>query len=163
VSRSPARKPLAAKLRRGRISDLDALIALERAVFKTEPLSRQSLRHFFVSPSAKLIVAEHRGKLAGYVLVRYSSRTTIARVYSIAVNPKLKGLGLGGLLLAAAEKDANRHHRRAIRLEVRKYAARAIKLYKRSGYRRFGKYPRYYDGRFDALRFEKALVEPRRR
>jgi ribosomal protein S18 acetylase RimI-like enzyme len=146
------------------MSDLDALFVLEWTVFKTEPLSRRSLRHFLVSPSAKLIVAQHRGNLAGYVLIRYSSRSTLARVYSIAVDPKLKGQGLGGHLLAAADKDANRRHCRAIRLEVRKHAARAIKLYKRSGYYRFGTYPKYYDGRFDALRFQKALgVEPRGR
>ena len=157
--KTPRRRgSLSASLRRGRLGDLDALIALERSVFRAELLSRQSLRRDLVSPTATLIVAEHRGDLAAYVLVRYSSRTTIARVYSIAVDPKLKGQGLGGRLLAEAEKDAKRRHCRAIRLEVRKYAIRAIKLYERSGYHRFGEYLDYYDGRFGALRFEKALT-----
>ena len=39
-----------AKFRRGRMSDLDALIALEQAVFNTDILSRRSFRHFLASP-----------------------------------------------------------------------------------------------------------------
>jgi ribosomal-protein-alanine N-acetyltransferase len=152
------RPPPPAKFQRGRISDVDALLALERQVFRAEPLSRRGLRHFLVSRSATFIVAKDGGNLAGYVLVRYSSRHTLARIYSIAVNPRLGGRGLGGILLAAAEKEAKRHSCRAIRLEVRKYAVRPIRLYKRSGYRCFGEYANYYEGRFDALRFEKPLA-----
>lgn len=158
MSRPKRRAAAQVELRPGRMSDLAALLTLERVVFKTEPLSRRSLRHFLVSPSARLIVAENPSDLGGYVLVRYSLRHKLARIYSIAVNPKLKRQGLGGRLLAAADKDANRRRCRAIRLEVRKHATGAIKLYKRSGYRCFGEYPRYYDDRFDALRFEKPLA-----
>jgi [ribosomal protein S18]-alanine N-acetyltransferase len=146
-----------AKLRRGRISDVDALLELEHNAFKAEPLSRQSLRHFLVSPSATFIVAKSHGNLAGYVLVRYSSRHRLARVYSIAVSRELRRQGLGRRLLAAVDKDATRRRCRAIRLEVRKYDRKAIRLYKSSGYRCFGEYPLYYEHRFDAFRFEKPL------
>ncbi len=150
------------KLRRGRISDIDALLLLERQAFKAEPLSRRSLGHFLISPSATFIVAEDRGKLAGYVLVRYFSRHKLARVYSIAVDVNYRRVGLGARLLAAADKDANDRRCTAIRLEVRKYAKPAIRLYKRSGYRCFGAYADYYEDRFSALRFEKPLgAEPR--
>jgi ribosomal-protein-alanine acetyltransferase len=144
--------------------DVDALLRLERQAFKAEPLPRRSLRHFLISPRATLIVAEHRGRLVGYVLLRYSSRHALARVYSIAVDRDFRGAGLGARLLAAADKDATRRHCRAIRLEVRKHAKPAIRLYKRSGYRCFGEYFEYYEDRFDALRFEKPLrAEPRGR
>jgi ribosomal protein S18 acetylase RimI-like enzyme len=147
----------AAKLRRGRISDVDALLALEHNAFKAEPLSRQSLRHFLVSPNATFIVAKSHGDLAGYVLVRYSSRHRLARIYSIAVDRKLRRQGLGRRLLAAADKDAVRRRCRAIRLEVRKYDRNAIRFYKSSGYRCFGEYALYYEDRFDAFRFEKPI------
>ena len=48
------------RLRNGRMSDLDALLALEQAVFTVDVLSRRSLRHFLASPGAALIVAEER-------------------------------------------------------------------------------------------------------
>ncbi|MFZ0425945.1 MAG: GNAT family N-acetyltransferase [Xanthobacteraceae bacterium] len=146
------------------MSDVDALLRLERQAFKAEPLSRRSLRHFLISPHATFIVAEDRGTLAGYVLLRFSSRHALARVYSIAVHRNFRRVGLGTCLLAAADKDATRHRCRAIRLEVRHYAWPAIRLYKRSGYLCFGEYPEYYEERFKALRFEKLLhPEPRGR
>jgi ribosomal protein S18 acetylase RimI-like enzyme len=153
-----------AKLRAGRTSDLDALVALERAVFTTDIVSRRSFRHFLTAPSATLIVAEERGELAGYALVRYPPRATHGRLYSIAVAPHLAGRGVGPLLLAAVEDKAKRRGRRAMRLEVHDHNTRAIARYERSGYRLFGRYHDYYGDHGDALRFEKLLAaEPKQR
>ncbi len=157
MTRLSAQPSRPAKLRRGRIGDLDALLALERLVFKIEPLSRRSLRHFLTSPKVTFIVAMSGGNLAGYALVLYPPRSTLARLYSIAVNPNLQGKGLGRRLLAAVDKNAKRRRRRAIRLEVRVDDARTIALYEKSGYRHFGRRARYYDNRIHALRFEKPL------
>jgi ribosomal protein S18 acetylase RimI-like enzyme len=44
-----------------------------------------------------------------------------------------------------------------MRLEVRADDRGAIALYKTSGYHAFGRHAGYYDGRIDALRFEKPL------
>ncbi len=153
----------AAKLRRGRMSDLDALLAIERAVFTTDILSRRSLRHFLAAPGATLLVAESGGKIAGYVLVLYPARARHARLYSIAVAPQSSRRGIGPLLLAAAERAALRRGRRAMRLEVHDRNSRAIARYEKSGYRLFGRHHDYYDNRGDALRFEKPLYPATRR
>jgi ribosomal protein S18 acetylase RimI-like enzyme len=151
-------------LRRGRKSDLAALLALERAVFTTDLLSRRSFRHFLGSPKATLIVAEEDGKLAGYALVLYPPRSVLARLYSIAVAPHVGRRGIGPRLLTAAEEAAKRRRRRTMRLEVHEHNSRAIARYEKSGYRLFGRHRDYYDDRGDALRFEKPLgAEPRRR
>jgi ribosomal protein S18 acetylase RimI-like enzyme len=164
VSRPPARKPPAAKFRHGRLSDLDGLIALERAVFSMDVLSRRSFRHFLSARSAAVIVAEEGGKLAGYVLVLYPPRSKLARLYSIAVAPHSGRRGVGPLLLVAAEAAARRRGRRTMRLEVHERNSRAIARYEQSGYRLFGRHRRYYDDGGDALRFDKTLaVEPRGR
>jgi ribosomal protein S18 acetylase RimI-like enzyme len=149
--------PSPAKIRRGRISDLDALLALENAVFTTDILSRRSFRHFLTAPSGSLIVAEEGGKLAGYALVLYPPRSKLARLYSIAVAPHIGQRGVGPLLLEAAEHAAARRHRRVMRLEVHEHNTRAIGRYEKSGYRLFGRHRDYYDDRGDALRFEKPL------
>jgi [ribosomal protein S18]-alanine N-acetyltransferase len=144
-------------LRRGRMSDLAELMALEHAVFTTDKLSRRSFRHFLSSRSASLIVAEEGGKLAGYVLVLYPPRSKAARLYSIARAPHVGGRGVGPKLMAAAEAAGKRHGRRTMRLEVHEENKRAIARYEKSGYRLFGRHHEYYDDRGHALRFEKPL------
>jgi ribosomal protein S18 acetylase RimI-like enzyme len=158
VSRRRRPRPAAAKLRRGRISDLGDLLALENAVFTVDLLSRRSLRHFLTAPNAALIVTHKDGKLAGYALVLYPPRSRIARLYSIAVAPHVGRRGIGTLLLAAAEKAARARHRQTMRLEVHEHNTRAIARYEKEGYRLFGRHRDYYDDHATALRFEKALV-----
>jgi ribosomal protein S18 acetylase RimI-like enzyme len=153
-----SRRPLpAVKVRRGRVSDLDALVALEHAVFSMDILSRRSFRHFLKWRSAALIVAEADGALAGYALVLYPPRSKHARLYSIAVAPYIARRGVGTLLLTAVEAAARRHGRKTMRLEVHEHNTRAIAHYEKSGYRLFGRHRRYYDDGADALRFEKEL------
>jgi [ribosomal protein S18]-alanine N-acetyltransferase len=160
VKRGPSPK---VRLRRGRLRDLDALIALEQAVFTMDVLSRRSFRRFLAARGASVIVAEETATLAGYVLVLYPPRSKHARLYSIAVAPHIGRRGVGPLLLAAAEAAARRRGRRTMRLEVHEHNGRAIARYEKSGYRLFGRHRHYYDDRGDALRFEKTLMEPRRR
>jgi ribosomal-protein-alanine acetyltransferase len=144
------------------MTDLDALRALEQAVFTTDILSRRSFRHFLASSGATLIVAEEGGRLAGYVLVLYPPGSKRARLYSIAVAPHIGRRGVGTVLLAAAETAARRRGRTTMRLEVHEHNTRAIAHYEKSGYRLFGRHRKYYEDRADALRFEKALVSRNR-
>ncbi len=162
MTRSGARTPHEAKLRRGRRGDLAALIAIETAVFRTDQLSRRSFRHFLASPTATLIVADDGSeRLAGYALVLFPPRSLLARLYSFAVAPHLQRRGLGSSLLAAAEDAAKCRSRRAMRLEAHEHNTGAIALYKKSGYRFFGRHRDYYGDHGNALRFEK-LFDVRR-
>jgi ribosomal protein S18 acetylase RimI-like enzyme len=147
-----------AKLRRGRISDLDALIVLERDFFTADhQISRRGFRHFVASPKSTLIVADVDSEVAGCVLVLYRRGSRLARLYTIAVGRDFQRRGLARQLLSAAERDAIRRRCKVMRLEVRADDAGAITLYETSGYRRFGRRRRYYDNRIDALRFDKPL------
>jgi ribosomal protein S18 acetylase RimI-like enzyme len=148
----------AVRLRQAEEADLDAFDALEHRVFATDHLSRRSLRHFLRSPTAAVIVAEHDGDLAGTAIVLFRPRSSVARLYSIAVAPHLGGRGLGPMLLAAAEAAAVERGCGAIRLEVHETNAAAISRYRKSGYREFGRQARYYEDGGDALRFEKPLA-----
>jgi ribosomal protein S18 acetylase RimI-like enzyme len=146
-----------AKLRPGHLRDIEALVALENAVFTTDILSRRSFRRFLTASNSSLIVAEESGKLGGYALVLYPPRSKLARLYSIAVAPHITSRGIGPLLLAEAEAAATRRRRRAMRLEVHEHNTRAIGRYEKSGYRLFGRLHRYYEDGGDALRFDKPL------
>jgi ribosomal protein S18 acetylase RimI-like enzyme len=168
VTPGKAQRSAAVRLRRGRWSDLDALVALEREIFKSRLfaghlISRASFRRLLNSPSATFIVAEVKAQIGAYVLVLYRANSGAARMYSIGVTAHFRGRGLARLLVAAAERDAVRRGRKAMRLEVRADDRGTIALYESSGYRRIGRGPGYYGGRVDALRLEKALgKEPRR-
>jgi ribosomal protein S18 acetylase RimI-like enzyme len=138
--------------------DLDALIDLEHRVFVTDRLSRRSLRRFLQSKSAQVVVADDGGRLAGAAVVLFRPRSSVARLYSIAVAPHLAGRGVGSMLLTAAEEAALGRDCTSIRLEVHETNHIAISRYRKSGYREFGRHARYYDDGGDALRFEKQLV-----
>jgi ribosomal protein S18 acetylase RimI-like enzyme len=168
VTASKARRS-AVKLRRGRPRDLDALDALEREIFASDVfaghlISRASFRRLLASPSATFIIAEAGAQIAAYVLVLYRANSAAARIYSIGVAARFRRRGWARMLVVAAEKDAVRRGRKAMRLEVRADDRGTIVLYESSGYRRVGRFPGYYRGRVDALRLEKTLGrEPRRR
>ena len=144
-------------LRPGRLTDVDALAALEQRAFRGDRISRRGFRQFVRSPRAALIVAEEDGVLAGYALVLFRQGSGIARLYSIAVDPHFARRGLGSMLLGAAEAAALAHDRVVMRLEVHENNAKAIARYRKAGYNLFGRHFQYYADRGHALRFEKRL------
>ena len=159
LSRKPPVRVRVAKAR-----DLDALLALEHRVFSTDRLSRRSLRHFIQAPTAAMIVAEGEGgQLAGTAIVLFRPRSTVARLYSIAVAPAMSGRGVAPTLLAKAEAIARRRGCAVMRLEGHVTNHAAIARYRKEGYQQFGRLRRYYDDGGDALRFEKPLTAARRR
>lgn len=151
------------RIRRARDADLGALVALENRVFRADRLSPRQWRRHLESASADVRVAERGGEIVGAALVFFHAAHAIARLYSIAVAPEARGVGLGQALLAAAERNAALRGSLAMRLEVRSDNVVAQRLYERVGYRRFGLRHDYYADGADAFRYEKTLVpRPRR-
>ena len=144
-------------IRPARDSDLDAIAALEAAVFSGDRLSRRSLRAFIRSPRRPLLVARCDSELAGYALVALREGSRVARLYSIAVQPSFGRRGIGRALLRACEAYARRRGRQTLRLEVRADNEAALALYERLDYRRFGRLEDYYDDGAAALRLEKPV------
>lgn len=143
--------------------DLDGISALESRAFASDRMSRRGLRRLIGRRTARLRVAAERGAgrgvvILGYHLVLFRKGSTVARLYSIAVDSRKRGSGLGRRLLADAEAVAAVANRNVLRLEVRARNRAAIALYERRGYSRIGRYPGYYADRSDALRYEKPLV-----
>jgi [ribosomal protein S18]-alanine N-acetyltransferase len=149
-------------IRAGRLSDLDAILALEHAVFATDRLSRRSLRAFILDRRRPLLVAVSDRALAGYALIALRKRSTAARLYSIAVDPRSGRRGVGSALMGACERYAAAHGCDLLRLEVRADNAPALALYERLGFRQFGAYEAYYADGAKALRFEKPVAKQTR-
>ncbi|MER8379735.1 peptidase C39 family protein [Mesorhizobium sp. M0142] len=146
-----------AEIRKARASDVDDLAAIEKAVFSSDRISRRSFRQLIERDTAELLVGESDGRVAGYAVVLFRKGSGVARLYSIAVGPFFGGRGVGRLLLEEAEAAAFEHGRMMLRLEVREDNPRAIQIYERSGYRKIGREPDYYEDGATALRYEKTL------
>lgn len=146
-----------AVIRPARATDIDALAAVENAVFEGDRLSRRSFRRLIGRASAVLLIAAENDGLAGYCLVLFRAANRTARLYSIATAPSSTGSGIGRLLLDAAEEAATQRGCTALRLEVRQDNARAVRLYEQNGYRHIGVKPNYYEDGATALHYEKAL------
>lgn len=151
-------------IRHARTEDLDALLKLENRCFRDDRISRRSFRRFLEMPRDRLMVADQGGQLVGYCLILMNAATRLARIYSLAVDPQVRGQGLGERLVRGAEQEAVAADRIIMRLEVREDNAPAIALYQRLGYRQFGTYRDYYEDHGNALRFERRILfyEPRR-
>jgi len=140
-------------------SDLDELLALERAAFTTDHLSPRQYRQHLHSVSATVLTAVDADGLLGKAVVFYRTGSDIARLYSIAVAERARGRGVAKALLAAVEAAAVQQHCARLRLEVRKDNAAAIALYERLGFRRFGEKRGFYEDGADAWRYEKRLAD----
>jgi len=137
--------------------DLNALEALENRCFSGDKLSRRSFKSL-IKPgahSASVILVNDR--IAGYSIVLFRTGTSLARLYSIALDPDFRGRGLAQALLADAEHQARTRHCLFVRLEVRNDNPAAIALYKKLDYHVFDDIDDYYEDGCTALRFEKRL------
>jgi len=153
-----AAPPPAPLIRDAAVADVPALMAIEVRSFDDDRLSRRSFHHLLTRGHAVNLVIESAGRVVGYAVVLLHKGTSLARLYSIAVDPELRGQGLGALLLAEAERRAAAERRAFMRLEVRPDNASAIARYRAAGYREFGVLSDYYADHSEALRMEKALT-----
>ncbi len=145
-------------IRTATTDDLDALVELENRCFDLDRLTRRNFRYMLTKANAATLVDERDAELAGYVLVLFHAGTSLARMYSLAVDHRHRGTGVGAALIEAAEAAALNAGCVYMRLEVRPDNAGAIALYRKHGYRQFGIFDDYYEDHADALRFEKLMV-----
>jgi ribosomal protein S18 acetylase RimI-like enzyme len=148
---------MALTIRATTATDLPAIEGIESLAFRTDRLSRRSLRRLVGRPSAVVLSAEADGAVVGYALVLLHRGRPQARLYSLARVPDLAPPGTGRRLLAAAEACAKARGCQEMRLEVRTDNSSALRLYEEQGYRIFGRRAHYYEDGADALRMRKPL------
>ena len=132
-------------IRPARLKDLDALVAIEDRSFDVDRFSRRSFRYLLTKANAETFVYEEEGRVQAYAMLLFNTGTSLARLYSLAVDPVLRGRGVGSDLIAAAEASAVGHDCIYLRLEVRRNNESAIRLYEKHGYKRIGLLRDYYE------------------
>ena len=137
--------------------DLDALEAIEQRCFSGDKLSRRSFKSLIKPGAHSTSIILGNGVASGYSIVLFRTGTSLARLYSIALDPDFRGQGLAQQLLMHAETQARDRDCLFMRLEVRVDNPVAIALYEKLGYVAFDRIDDYYEDGCTALRFEKPL------
>lgn len=142
-------------VRRANRSDLEHLVALENRCFRTDKISRRSFRQFLESDLNQVLVIGETP--VAYLVLLFRRGTSMARIYSLAVDELHRGQGLARTLLQAAEEVALQQRILFLRLEVATTNHGAISLYQAMGYHAIKRLEGYYQDGGDGLRLEKRL------
>ncbi len=129
--------------------DLPAVIAIERASFANPWTGPLFLQELGVQFSRILLACDAVGCVAGYVC-RWIVADE-AHVLNLAVDPRMRGRGLGAALLNEVVTEARSRGAEAVTLEVRRSNDAGRRLYERCGFAEVGQRIDYYGRGEDAL------------
>ena len=142
---------------KARKKDIPALIKIEKSCFKFDQFSTRQFDHFIKSPSALFLVVKQKNQLIANAIILFRKHSTIARLYSIAVDPAFQHCGIAKKLCSYIERKLKKRRCSEIRLEVRVDNRRAICFYHNNGYESFCIYKKFYEDDRHALRMRKVL------
>ena len=145
--------------RRATLPDVSALTQLELRCFDSDRISSRSFRRFIAEKRSDLVLVEHDGAVLGYFLLIYRRGTSLARLYSLAVDPDKRKRGIAELLMAEAEKAAAARSCVLLRLEVRFDNLSAIRLYQKLNYHEFAVKHDFYEDHSDAICMQKQIIQ----
>jgi ribosomal-protein-alanine N-acetyltransferase len=133
--------------------DLSRALEIERATFTHYPLGRRQFRYHQQNPSAIFMVAQIGGEVVGDAigLIRKHKSGVTGRVYSLVVDSRFRGMGIGAKLFAAIVRKLESRGAARIYLEVAHDNRTAIAIYERFGFRRVGLLRDYYARRQHAI------------
>jgi ribosomal-protein-alanine acetyltransferase len=133
------------ELRRAQASDLDAIMALERAIFPDDAWSTASMRAELAGRHGHYLVAvDDAGAIEGYAGLLAPEGSGQGDIQTIAVSEAARGRGVGRRLMEALLAEAGRRGATEVFLEVRADNAPAQSLYVSLGFERIAVRPRYY-------------------
>ncbi len=145
-------------IRTATYEDLDDLLEIENRCFVLDRFSRRTFRYLLTKANAETIIDEGKEAVRGYATVLFHAGISLARLYSIAVDPVFQGQSIGKTLINKAEEKALAQDCVAMRIEVRRDNTQALSLYEALGYRRFDIVDDYYEDHMEAIRLEKSLA-----
>jgi len=134
---------MAFSLRDATLDDLDAILAIEHAVFPADAWPAATMRGELESTHGRYLVAtDDAGAILGYAGLRVAGDQ--GDIQTIAVRPAARRLGIGRALLVELLAEARRRRAAEVFLEVRADNPGAIALYASLGFAELAVRPRYY-------------------
>jgi ribosomal-protein-alanine acetyltransferase len=125
-------------------ADLDAVVALERAIFPDDAWPRDKFEDDLSTPFAHFVVIESDGVITGYAIAQHLPGNDVADIQNIAVAAAHRGEGLGANLLDALVAWCDSRNASAVMLEVRADNETAQAMYATRGFQTIATRPGYY-------------------
>ncbi|MFQ6061653.1 MAG: ribosomal protein S18-alanine N-acetyltransferase [Methanosarcinales archaeon] len=141
-------------IRKFQVNDFEDVISIEQEAFK-ECNPQLYMDLYELSPDG-FLVAELNGKVVGFVIGLQISCYE-GRIFSIAVNKKYRGIGIGTQLMLRILNVFRANNISEVTLEVRVSNIRAQYLYRRLGFQACWIEKGYYDNGEDAIIMKKSL------
>jgi ribosomal protein S18 acetylase RimI-like enzyme len=145
------------KIRLASQHDLEALVRLEAAAFRTDRFSRDQLDYLLTRSRATVFILEHEGSVAGAAYLLWRRPLRHGRLYNIAIAPVFQGRGYGARLIRECEIEAARRGCERLVLEVRTDNGAAVGFYEKHGYKIAAILPDYYEDGTPGLKMSKNL------
>jgi len=136
--------------------DVGALRHLEKVCFPEDAWPLLDLIAVLSMSNIVRLKAVSNETMIGFIAGELRIAEEMAWIATLAVLPEYRRQGIGAALLAACEA---RLSLRKVRLTVRAENQAAIDLYLKTGYRKVGYWPDYYNGGGAALVLEKEAIE----
>ncbi|HEV8040874.1 MAG TPA: GNAT family N-acetyltransferase [Bryobacteraceae bacterium] len=130
------------RIRKFEISDLDRILAIERASFGEDAWDEKLFSAFYRKCPDLFLVATVRRRVAGYIITCAGSRN--AELASIAVDPRDRHHGVGQAMLNHALQELRALRVKAWWLMVSIENESAIRFYEQYGFGRQKVVKRYY-------------------
>lgn len=139
-------------LRRAAAHDLDAIMAIENALFPDDAWSPATMAAEISGEHGHYLVAvADDGAIDGYAGLLAPEGSGHGDIQTIAVVERARRRGLGRTLLLALLDEARRRGATEVFLEVRSDNPGARALYSELGFAQIAVRPRYYRGAVDAV------------
>ena len=145
------------RIRPATLTDIDRMIALERAAESAAHWEKTAYRQIFAPDTARrvasVLIADGEDKVAGFVVGRVAAGE--CELENIVVDREQRRRGLGLMLVKSLIMAAGEHKARRIFLEVRESNQAARALYEKYGFKVAGQRKSYYSGpEEDAVLYE---------
>jgi ribosomal-protein-alanine N-acetyltransferase len=141
-------------VRRARLSDLDRILAIERAGFGRWAWDRNLFAEY-ARTCGDLFLVACGDRVIGYSITCITRRLLIRRaeLVSIAVEPRSRGKGAADTLLSTTLRALKRRGVPRIGLTVKVTNERARAFYEKYGFRKIRRVPHYYEDGEDGYVF----------
>lgn len=138
-------------------SDIKEVLEIENSSFSSDKFSEAQFMYLLTKAKSIFTVIKIEKVVKAYLILLRRADTRRLRIYSIAVHPSTRGLGLASKLLDYTEKYAKHYDFTHIHLEVRADNKSAINLYEKSGFINIGTKKSYYTDGEDAKIMSKEI------
>lgn len=139
------------KIHKATKADIDEIFALEQICFDKDAFSKKQFAYLVTKANGEFVLVRRNRKVLAYLIMLKRKNSRHYRIYSIAILPEARGLGIAKKLLEFAEKTALKNNTQKISLEVGENNLAAINLYLNQGYQKVGVRSNYYADGSDAL------------